>query len=65
MSMIGNTLLNEIVNEKKIYKPSEILKQLNNGIIYTLNQGNMGEHFQDDGMEITLCSVDKKNKMLL
>ena len=50
MSMIGNTLLNEIVNEKKIYKPSEILKQLNKGIIYTLNQGNMVEHFQDDGM---------------
>ena len=62
MSMIGNTLLNEIVNEKGTDKPSEILKQLNKGIIYTLNQGNSGDHFQDDGMEVTLCCIDKARK---
>jgi len=62
MSMIGNTLLNEIVNDKGVYKPSEILKQLNKGIIFTLNQENSSDNFQDDGMEVSLCCIDKAAK---
>lgn len=61
MSMIGNTLLNEIVNEKNITKPSEVLNQLNKGIIQALQQEDGGA---DDGMDITLCCIDKKNRKL-
>ncbi|NOZ45275.1 MAG: tetratricopeptide repeat protein [Chlorobi bacterium] len=64
MSMIGNTLLNEIVNEKNIYKPSKILKELSKGIIFTLNQGSTGDHFQEDGMEMSLCCIDIENNEL-
>ena len=59
MSMIGNTLLNEIVNEKNILHPANILDKLHEGIVKTLNQG--GDNDPKDGMDITLCAIDKAN----
>ncbi len=61
MSMIGNTLLNQIVNEKQITTPSEILRLLNIGIFESLHQNKEGM-LSDDGMEITLCSIDYEKK---
>ena len=56
MSMIGNSLLNEIINEKQIYEPAEILTQLNKGVISALNQ----EHTDNrDGMDVCLCRIEK------
>ena len=63
MSMIGNTLLNQIVNEKHITKPSEILLQLNLGVYEALHQ-KKEEALSDDGMDIALCSIDYKNNEL-
>lgn len=60
MSMIGNTLLSEIVNSKKIFKPSDILQELNRGIIESLNQDANREDAQSDGMDITLCQIDPR-----
>ena len=57
MSMIGNTLLNQIVNEKQISTPSEILKQLNIGITEALHQKKEGA-LSHDGMDIALCCID-------
>ena len=60
MSMIGNTLLNEIVNNKKVFDPSQILIELNNGVIEALNQKDIeNEESQSDGMDITVCKIDK------
>ena len=64
MSMIGNTILNEIVIQKRIYDPSIILKNLDEGVIYTLLKQKGEVHSQEDGMEISLCRIDKKNKKL-
>jgi serine phosphatase RsbU (regulator of sigma subunit) len=63
MSMIGNTLLNQIVNEKQITKPSEILKLLNQEVIESLHQSKDGA-LSKDGMAIALCSIDYKNNQL-
>lgn len=63
MSMIGNTLLNQIVNEKHITMPSEILRQLNIGIYQALHQ-EKEETLSRDGMDIALCSIDYKNNQL-
>jgi tetratricopeptide (TPR) repeat protein len=60
MSMIGNTLLNEIVNVKKIYSPALILSELNKGVIGLLNQGSSTSETQDDGMDITLLKVNHR-----
>ena len=62
MSLIGNSLLNHIVNERGIYKPSEILKELNIGVNKALSQSHSGNDEHENGMDITLCKFDKKNK---
>jgi serine phosphatase RsbU (regulator of sigma subunit) len=59
MSLIGNSLLNHIVNEKKIYKPSEILKELNNGVHKALSQSQSENEEREDGMDISICQFDK------
>lgn len=58
MSMIGYTLLNEIVNEKNIFQPAEILNHLNESIVRALHQE---ERTQDDGMDISVCLFEKDN----
>lgn len=60
MSMIGNTLLNQIINEKHITKPSEILQLLNLGVYEALHQKKDGA-LSDDGMDISLCCIDYIN----
>ncbi|MES2396568.1 MAG: tetratricopeptide repeat protein [Bacteroidota bacterium] len=60
MSMIGNTLLNEIVNVKNIVEPEQILDRLNKGIVSLLHQGEEATT-QDDGMDITILSIDRGN----
>jgi PAS domain S-box-containing protein len=59
MSMIGNRLLNEIVNEKKIYAPSLILEQLNNGVIKALKQN---ETDNNDGMDLGICAIEAEKE---
>ena len=63
MSMIGNTLLNEIVNEKEITSPSEILNLLHERVRQSLKQ-NFENSETRDGMDISLCMIDTKNNML-
>lgn len=56
MSMIGNSLLNEIILTKKISSPSEILSHLNKGIFKVLRQGTSESR---DGMDLAICVIDK------
>ena len=57
MSMIGNTLLNEIVNEKQIYETDQILNQLHLEIRSALKQ-DTAQNATNDGMDIALCRVN-------
>lgn len=57
MSMIGNSLLNEIVYEKKIYEPAKILNYLNEGVHLSLKQ-NMKDNETHDGMDIALICLE-------
>lgn len=61
MSMIGYSLLNEIVNVKKIRQPAEILNKLNRGIRRTLKQDKTGNQ-RCDGMDIALCAIDREKQ---
>jgi serine phosphatase RsbU (regulator of sigma subunit)/ligand-binding sensor domain-containing protein len=62
-SMIGNALLNEIVNDRGVLEPGKILDALREGIIKSLKQsGKEGE--SKDGMDISLCSINLKNNEL-
>ncbi|HEV7229935.1 MAG TPA: SpoIIE family protein phosphatase [Bacteroidia bacterium] len=63
MSMIGFSLLNEIVITNKIKAPADILIQLNRGIRKVLKQ-DMGQNESHAGMDIAICSIDIQNKKL-
>lgn len=54
MSMIGSTLLQDIVTRKGISKPSEILSLLDKQIFSTLNQ-NVELGVSNDGMDMVVC----------
>ena len=58
MSMIGNRLLGEIVNEKRIEDPKEILEMLNKEIRLALRQEQTDNN---DGMDLLLCRFLSKN----
>ncbi|MEW6468144.1 MAG: tetratricopeptide repeat protein [Bacteroidota bacterium] len=62
MSMIGNTMLNEIVNQKDVLDPGSILTRLNSGVIDALHQHQGDLLTQDDGMDIALCVMDETQK---
>lgn len=63
MSMLGTALLNEIINEKEIYEPADILDLLKFKIIMALRQSeNVNE--AKDGMDIALCRIDKTTNEL-
>ncbi|MCB9448578.1 MAG: SpoIIE family protein phosphatase [Flavobacteriales bacterium] len=57
MSMIGTNLLNQIVLEQGVTRPSEILNKLNDGVQRALQQGHH-EVETTDGMDVALCSFD-------
>lgn len=64
MSMLGTALLNEIVNEKEVYEPADILDLLKFKIIMSLRQSeNVNE--AKDGMDIALCRIDKTTNELV
>ncbi len=57
MSMLGVTLLNEIVNGKHILMPDQIIENLRQGIIRSLNQVAEEDSIKD-GMDIAVCMID-------
>jgi tetratricopeptide (TPR) repeat protein/serine phosphatase RsbU (regulator of sigma subunit) len=65
MSMIGHSILNEIVNEKKIFEPSEILEQLNIQVRKALKQERQSQdendRANDDGMDVAFCRLERKS----
>ena len=62
MSMLGNSFLNEIVVENKIFKADEILNKLRSKIINALEQ--KGGTQQKDGMDMSLCVWNKLDNTL-
>ncbi len=63
MSMLGVTLLNEIVNGKHILMPDQIIENLRMGVIKSLNQV-AEEDSVKDGMDISVCVVDFDENIL-
>lgn len=59
MSMVGNYMLNEIVRERKVTTPGDVLAQLNTGIRKFLKQDQEGTT-APEGMDIALCAIDTR-----
>lgn len=62
MSMIGNTLLNNIVIERKIVRPDLILNELRKEIIKALKQGEDSQN--KDGMDLSIICLNSKSNVL-
>ncbi len=60
MSMIANTLLNEIILGKKIINPDEILEILDDEVRQALKQAKSGN---DDGMDMVICRIEGLKKI--
>jgi serine phosphatase RsbU (regulator of sigma subunit) len=56
MSMIGFSVLNEIVKEKKVLEPAQILELLDTGLRSALRQE---EKANEDGMDIAIVRIER------
>ncbi len=63
MSIVGNNILSQSINEHRISKPAAILDELNKGVTNTLRQKNE-ESKVKDGMDIVLISIDKRTSKI-
>lgn len=61
MTVFGDANIEKIVNSQNILSPERILQELDSNIKKSLHQDETGN---SDGMDIALCSIDKKNKVL-
>ena len=61
MSLIGNDLLNEIVENKSVTKASHILDRLDEGVIKVLRQTDTQIR---DGMDAAFCVYDLETKVM-
>jgi len=64
MSMIGVELLNKIIIDQKIQKPSEILYVMSKGIERTFNRDEEKGKIMKDGMDMGLCVIDLEVRTL-
>lgn len=61
MSMVGDSLLNQIVKDKNITRPELILEFMHKGVNQTLKQN---ENDSRDGMDMALIVIDEKTKTM-
>ncbi len=64
LSILGMTLLNRIVAGRQIYNPDEILGQLRDEVVKSLNSDMYDEPVRD-GMDVAVCTVDPQKGTLL
>jgi len=61
MSMIGSTLIQDIITRKNVTRPSEILAMLDKQIFSTLNR-NLDVGVSNDGMDMVVCEFNIKTR---
>ncbi len=63
MTMLGLSFLTDIIEGQKVQDPAEVLNRMRDKIIMALKQtGSVGEN--KDGMDITICCIDKSKREL-
>jgi serine phosphatase RsbU (regulator of sigma subunit) len=63
MSMLGSSLLNQIIHDKEISKPNEILDLLHSGVEEMLNQ-RQEDNTSRDGMDASICIVHREKNVI-
>ncbi len=60
MSMIGINILNQLVNDQNVTKPSQALELLDKKIYSSLNKSS-SDFYYSDGMDIAICAISKED----
>jgi phosphoserine phosphatase RsbU/P len=63
MTVLGNSILNEVVIQKKIYEPDQILHEMDLRIIETFSRETESGHQVNDGMDVSILTF-YKNQIL-
>lgn len=63
-SLIGMSLLHQIINHEKVFDPAEILTKLDQQI-YEMLKNSLNEDNFFVGMDISICSINRKENKLL
>lgn len=64
LSIVGNFLLDAVVNYHQLRNTNEILDKLHHEVIRTLNKNIKDQKLNDDGMDIALLKINKESKKL-
>lgn len=64
MSIVGNNQLNYALNVQNATQPSEIMKILDLGVAETLRQTKNQNEAIQDGMDMAMVTIDKKEKLI-
>ncbi|MCX6294792.1 MAG: triple tyrosine motif-containing protein [Bacteroidetes bacterium] len=64
MSMIGSTLLKDVVSRKEVTSPSYSLTLLEEEIKILLKQNDTEHHQTQDGVDIVFCEINLKTNLL-
>ena len=63
LNVMGNSLLNHIINEMNITSPGEILKELNKRVLSSVRSTDLASK-SDAGMDVAVCLYDRHTKRL-
>lgn len=63
LSVMGTSILRQIITENKLCKPDEILAELNRKVIEGLGQSKLRNTLKD-GMDVAVCTYNKKKANL-
>ena len=59
MTVIGNNLLDQIINKEHIFAPAQILQELDKRLMQTLRQQGVEMGKVNDGMDISILKLEK------
>ncbi len=60
MTIMANSILNQIINESRITQPNEILAELDNKVLNALKQQEVKQ--SSHGMDVAICRIDNHTK---
>ena len=64
MTMMGHDLINQVVVDKEIYSPEQILTEVDKRVVYSMQHGGEGDTKRNDGMDMSICVIDKRKQTI-
>ncbi len=57
MSLVGTTVLDDIITKERVFEPADILEHLNQSVQFILKQNERSDN--QDGMDVCLCRFER------